>query len=931
MEKKEILKYIENIILDYAKEKNKEYIVQYIDQYIDRKEEEKLYDNIYNYINRVQDMYMREHVAEYITDNNPLLNNGQTIFDKNEFIRGFYESNKDIAKSNNINICLSNILELLEKKLQLLPKDKLILKQIKTLKETMDRLEHIRDRDKVLKEEYVHCIRRSIPFLNLKLSEKICKMYVDVKKDEYIDEINYLEAKMCKSWKERLLDLLKLDKRVEKTPVYLENIKHISGNIEYDEIYYIAKELYDKNEWEGKTESDLKYILKKHKYEKVYVIIGNLGAGKTFFINNLIKKMANKAIILSISIYDLYEEDIDNVIIKKFVSVIEKKCGSVSEISDWTDKLNCKVCFLIENIQGLYNYNKKRFKDLIERIEEYTKYDRFSWVVTISEYDFYILKEYDHFLESYCFGDRRKEDSLVINAFNLNTYNDNHDIVNKILKTYGIQDVRCCDENAKLMREPLYAHIVGSYFKEHAVIELPETYYQLILEINNIIDMKIKDIDDDKIWELENKILENLGEKKEFYIEMGEVKQFKIQISELRAIQLLTVVEEMDDDIFSLNHMRKASKICIKMEIFWALKIVLFYEKKYEDDSLMIVTQLMKYDNELQILMISLYVTRLISYGKDIDIVLNLIFKRKKGAYVLFGIRNTDEAYDELLYDYMMQHTIKSDFQTTYALLYFIFHSRLSISKKIDLIIKNAQHIEERNLSDIYRNVMRHIAQDVFTLENLEKLFLKCTLCNTNTINRINGYILGKKYKELKKRNGRVPEKSIKELAVYIENNQEKLKEVLYRDKRRNSRNDSFIDYLIRAVFEYYIQEFGVMLIFEKCNECGVFSKRSSITKSFRRNFTCAAGNVFDSRKDDTFRKEYFKLVWKLGESKRNRFTALFLIINTLEKENYKETWDKRLEEPFLYLWKDGDVRKYFTNNNEIKWILKNQGSEIVE
>lgn len=918
-----VCELIASELFDIVNDEAKDKLHIYLERHKEVKNVEKLNNKIYDYVEKILDDYDKEKILDYIVKNSPLSEKTEAIFDKEKFIDGFYANNIGISKSEKIDMCLINALIVIENSLNLSSKERLFLKQIEELKESISQIENEKSLEQLQEEKLLHCIRQGIQYKNRKLCKKICKMYVDQKKDEYIDEISYLNFSIQTSWKERILNILEFDKN-KKALNYYEKVNYIRENIEYDEIYEIVNNLYNGNDWEGQKETELKYILKKRKYNKVYVLVGNLGAGKTFFIKTFIQKAKQDTIILNISIYDLYEWDIENLLIKNFASYIGEKCCSLDEICKWGDKLNCKICILIENIQGLYEFSKLKFRQLIEEIQNLTKYDLFSWFITISEQEFYILKESGEFLERYCFGNRNGDDCFVQNAFNLNDYNDNYNIVNGIFKKYKLTLNDCKDDASRLIREPLYAHIIGSYFKGNKKIQFPETYFQLVVEINNIMDKRIENIDGEKIRELERKILEKLCNNKQLFIRADELSDFKIQISELLSIQLLTIVEEVDEDVFSLNHMGKSTKICLKTEIFWALKIVLFYMEKYTNNSLQIVTQLMNYDNTLQILMISIYVNRLMYLKKDIDSVFDLLFKRKKGAYILFGTRNYEEKYDKIIYLYLMNHKIKSDYQTTFALLYFIYYSRLSVDEKIHLVIKYSMHIDNMDLVDIYEHVVKHIANEIYNVKKLMECFLILAPCKSHNINKKNGYIFGKKYKELEDVMNISFDNSIKELACFIKKRKKEFSEINYKDRKYGVRNDSFIDYFVRAVFENYIRKLGLINVWERCDKSNIFSMKNMIGKMFRRNFTCGAGNLFNKLQSDDFKKQYEQLVYKLCENEQNKFTAMFLIINTLEEDRFKETWDDRFLELFLYLWEDINISVFFKRVKEVNWILNN-------
>lgn len=165
---------------------------------------------------------------------------------------------------------------------------------------------------------------------------------------------------------------------------------------------------------------------------------------------------------------------------------------------------------------------------------------------------------------------------------------------------------------------------------------------------------------------------------------------------------------------------------------------------------------------------------------------------------------------------------------------------------------------------------------------------------------------------------------SIKELACFIKKRKKEFSEINYKDRKYGVRNDSFIDYFVRAVFENYIRKLGLINVWERCDKSNIFSMKNMIGKMFRRNFTCGAGNLFNKLQSDDLKKQYEQLVYKLCENEQNKFTAMFLIINTLEEDRFKETWDDRFLELFLYLWEDINISVFFKRVKEVNWILNN-------
>lgn len=85
------------------------------------------------------------------------------------------------------------------------------------------------------------------------------------------------------------------------------------------------------------------------------------------------------------------------------------------------------------------------------------------------------------------------------------------------------------------------------------------------------MDKKIKNVDE-AIIEFELVLLEKVYKNKTVNIEKQDLQQYEQQISELRQLQLLSVIEETENDVFSLKHMKTTQTICLKNRNFLGIK-----------------------------------------------------------------------------------------------------------------------------------------------------------------------------------------------------------------------------------------------------------------------------------------------------------------------------------------------------------------------
>ena len=186
-----VCELIASELFDIVNDEAKDKLHIYLERHKEVKNVEKLNDKIYDYVEKLLDDYDKEKILDYIVKNSPLSEKTEAIFDKEKFIDGFYANNIGISKSEKIDMCLINALIVIENSLNLSSKERLFLKQIEELKESISQIENEKSLEQLQEEKLLHCIRQGIQYKNRKLCKKICKMYVDQKKDEYIDEISY--------------------------------------------------------------------------------------------------------------------------------------------------------------------------------------------------------------------------------------------------------------------------------------------------------------------------------------------------------------------------------------------------------------------------------------------------------------------------------------------------------------------------------------------------------------------------------------------------------------------------------------------------------------------------------------------------------------------------------------------------------------------
>jgi len=231
-----------------------------------------------------------------------------------------------------------------------------------------------------------------------------------------------------------------------------------------------------------------------------------------------------------------------------------------------------------------------------------------------------------------------------------------------------------------------------------------------------------------------------------------------------------------------------------------------------------------------------------------------------------------------------------------------------------------ADKIIEYKLIDIYMEMFSSVTDNFKTVKNLKKSMLNLINCHEKEINVINGYICGRKYYGLAKKEGKDIRRCLKEFVYYIYKHPEAKKDIGISD----GDNKSFMDFFIRAYFEKYIsvgkniEDIYDYLLPLFCND-------DKLVEIFiRRNFTCAAGNYFSKYgKFTKFYDQYIALVNSLSQKKSRyeKLTALFLIINSREKKDVSPI-NEELYGILIQLLQDKWINTHYQNHELVKyWI----------
>ena len=114
MDNIELREKIAEILLGIINSKLQDSVHKYLEDYKENKNVERLNDKISHYVDEKLNEDDREQIIEYIVKSNPVPQSMESIFNKEEFINGFYARNIGISKSEIIDRCMANVLDIIE-------------------------------------------------------------------------------------------------------------------------------------------------------------------------------------------------------------------------------------------------------------------------------------------------------------------------------------------------------------------------------------------------------------------------------------------------------------------------------------------------------------------------------------------------------------------------------------------------------------------------------------------------------------------------------------------------------------------------------------------------------------------------------------------------------------------------------------------------
>lgn len=666
----------------------------------------------------------------------------------------------------------------------------------------------------------------------------------------------------------------------------------------------------------------LKDFFRYPHFDKVFILTGTAGAGKSFFIKEFIETITMKIEKNEISILPCIVEisrinsfpNFEDFIINELYLFTGKKLASINDANTFFKELQSKICFIIDDVNSQI-LKKEDWNKLIQGIKIFSKFEQFRWILSIDEYEYYYLEWNESFLKKYCITQmsvtHRENISIFCNAFSIDQYNKREHIVEWILKSqYGMDEQLFLSSSFLGITTPKEAHYFGEAAPKGEVIGLPSTYDEYI---SKITDWKNTDLINQKPDGMEY----DLRTITEFIIsnhtcKLDGLNLEIIDLISLRKVQLVSPFFVKSNSMFDLDQGIIKTSYKINVLPFWAAKMT----------KMINVGDLISFPKELSEWLIPCVIffnfKTYKNNGDELFVFFNALNTQHVLNYALFCANKTSIDFSKKLYEYLMKNMecyIEGS-KECYSILYFVFYSQLKTAEKLQLLNAIAEFIIQYSFEKLYERIFCSIINTSKTEKNLKKNVLTVASCQVNTVNYINGSNAGSKYMELARKQEKKLETIVWDIITYI-----KLYPNLLSSISKRGNNNSFMDFFIRRCFEKYlfIEKDSLIHVYQRLET--IFELEAPLGVYVKRNLTCAAGNVFVNSKDEVYKKNYILLTRYFAEMDDwyQRLTALFLITNSVDEK--EPNLDNQLASILINLSHDEEI--YSKHSVEIENLLK--------
>lgn len=421
-------------------------------------------------------------------------------------------------------------------------------------------------------------------------------LYANLPLEGCYDEIisSFRERLAGLTWKQEVLEIIEeavsttSDSMQEDLSLFIKTASLIRSQIGYNVIWECIQPLISNPAFIN-AQGESKF---SRCYNKVILVSGEPGSGKTHFLNELFRSSLQND-ITNIVFIPLKCDDIIReapVTPDKWERLLLrglKNCFN-TEIDNF-DFFMCdgffRLVFVIDDIHRLYLHRQDCFEQLMQSVTANTKYDFVVWVFTINQFDMYLLDSKNSILYNYIMRSS-VENGLFKPSLNLTRFNEENSVGKDVLSLYNIklspftfeaesQENTYRNGVCSPYNNPLYAHILGKSGVTEMLPHMTE-YLGFIEGLVGCFDRRLKSPNVMQ-YPLVKSTIESIAKmsisksKTSFNAsEFSDISENNIAI--LRECGLLQRIEEIDD-VFSLSNFEEVYGLYI--DIYWILKIAL--------------------------------------------------------------------------------------------------------------------------------------------------------------------------------------------------------------------------------------------------------------------------------------------------------------------------------------------------------------------
>lgn len=748
----------------------------------------------------------------------------------------------------------------------------------------------------------------------------------DIGFDSIFEALN--ERFRC-SWKDDLLhqvDKLSTDdynqKKIE------DKLAFIKSNEDCCDALAQIKELislYDLPNSDREVRRELFEHMQSISFNKVLIIAGTTGAGKSFFINKYvnqsIKLLQEEAAEIIPCVIDCSRlRDIscfEQMILQELGDFLGENVPSLDAAHQMLESLSIKVCFVMDSVHTIID-QLSDWRNIAVGIRKFSRYETFKWILTINAYDYYMLEDTQEFLQLYCVKRESilREDSdkpeIFDHALSIDELNRDYEVVKQILEDkFNITVPEPCTDIWQGISTPLEAIYFGDCAMGETIISFPATYYEYITKIVSWKSEALAEHSSPEIQQTLLKIVDSVIGTRTCLIH--NINALESDLNTFRHVQLLSRIETKNTDVFSLAQSFPDVSYQLRVFPYWAAKIV---GARFQADTFD-AANLLSFPHELKEWIIPCYIFINFEKANKWD---DLFFTLKEGRlleYALFCAQRSSAKFCHALYDFLLQNMeYVSGSRQCYAVLHFLYYCSLKLSEKFKLFAGIAAQVQKCSLNNLFERVFESIVTTSGTSKKLKKNMLELTTCNISDINFIFGYKTAQVYMQLVREEGQDFNQLLYEIIHYIDNNPHLKQQI----KTSSGANSSFMDFFIRKCFEEHICSSNLLLedIYFQLEK--FFDLEPPIGTYIKRNLTCAAGNIFSSRKKflSGYNMQYIQLTKTFADSQEvyEQKTAYFLIKNSLSK--YNSRLDSELREVLIKLRTHHKIKQLYARDRDL-------------